>query len=177
MELMGCLFLIGTGFLMMVVDLVLPTGGVVFALGLAITLIGTILSFGLGMTKGIWVLGMEVIAVPLILLILGRLGPRLTFLQRILYALPDNQIQESPVQKSYDHLIGRVGLTLSTLRPSGAVEFDGTRIDTLTEGIPVEAGELVRCFAVREGKVFVEPLSNGSTEILNPSKSHEFDMN
>jgi membrane-bound serine protease (ClpP class) len=41
------------------------------------------------------------------------------------------------------------------LRPSGVVDFDGKRIDTLTEGFPVDAGAWVRCIEVKAGKVIV----------------------
>ena len=43
------------------------------------------------------------------------------------------------------------------LRPSGVTEFDGRRVDTLSEGPLIEAGQWVRCVDVRAGKVIVRP--------------------
>jgi membrane-bound serine protease (ClpP class) len=43
------------------------------------------------------------------------------------------------------------------LRPSGVVDFDGKRIDVITEGMMVAVGGWVRCVDVRAGKVVVRP--------------------
>ena len=43
------------------------------------------------------------------------------------------------------------------LRP-GVVDFDGRRIDTITEGMMVEPGQWVRCIEVKAGKVIVRPV-------------------
>ena len=41
------------------------------------------------------------------------------------------------------------------LRPSGVTDFDGQRIDTLSEGAFIEAGRWVRCVDVRASRVIV----------------------
>ena len=41
---------------------------------------------------------------------------------------------------------------------AGMVDFDGRRIDTITEGMMVDPGQLVRCIDVRAGKVVVRPV-------------------
>ena len=51
-----------------------------------------------------------------------------------------------------------IGRTLSALRPAGVVDFDGRRVDTLTEGMMVDPGTMVRCIDVRAGKVVVRPI-------------------
>jgi hypothetical protein len=43
------------------------------------------------------------------------------------------------------------------LRPAGVADFDGKRIDVITEGMMVYAGGWVRCVDVRAGKVVVRP--------------------
>lgn len=64
-------------------------------------------------------------------------------------------IAEMPENQSLAELRGRVGQTISALRPSGVVEFDGRRIDALSEGPMIDAGLWVKCVDVRPGKVFV----------------------
>jgi hypothetical protein len=39
------------------------------------------------------------------------------------------------------------------------VDFEGRRVDTITEGMMVDPGQLVRCIDVRAGKVVVRPIS------------------
>ena len=57
-----------------------------------------------------------------------------------------------PVNLELERLRGRVGRALSDLRPSGVCDFDGWRVDTITEGMMVEAGQSVRCVDVRGGQ-------------------------
>jgi len=64
-------------------------------------------------------------------------------------------IAEMPELAELANLRGRVGKTLSPMRPSGVVEFDGTRIDAMSEGLPLEAGTWVKCVDVKPGKVIV----------------------
>jgi membrane-bound ClpP family serine protease len=54
-------------------------------------------------------------------------------------------------------LKGKFGRTISPLRPSGVAEFDDRRVDVITEGMMVSAGEWVKCVEVRAGKVIVRP--------------------
>ena len=54
-------------------------------------------------------------------------------------------------------LRGKTGRTVSPLRPSGVAVFDGRRIDVITEGLMVDAGQWVKCIEVRANKVIVRP--------------------
>jgi membrane-bound ClpP family serine protease len=64
-------------------------------------------------------------------------------------------IAEMPELAELANLRGRVGKTLSPMRPSGVVDFDGTRIDAMSEGLSLEAGMWVKCVDVKPGKVIV----------------------
>jgi membrane-bound serine protease (ClpP class) len=63
-----------------------------------------------------------------------------------------------PVLLELEQLRGRFGRAVSALRPGGIAEFDGKRVDTITEGLMVEPGHWVRCIDVRAGKVIVRPV-------------------
>jgi membrane-bound serine protease (ClpP class) len=80
--------------------------------------------------------------------------------RRFFLAAPpeDATMAALPVNQELEHLKGRIGRALSALRPAGVVDFDGRRIDTITEGMMVEPGQLVRCIDVRAGKVVVRPI-------------------
>jgi membrane-bound serine protease (ClpP class) len=55
-------------------------------------------------------------------------------------------------------LKNRTGKTVSPLRPSGVVEFDGRRVDAMTEGGMLDAGVWVRCVAVKGTTVLVRQM-------------------
>ena len=71
-----------------------------------------------------------------------------------------------PVNMELEQLRGRLGRTLSSLRPAGVTDFDGRRIDTITEGMMVDAGQWVRCIDVKAGKVIVRPVQAPRLEDL-----------
>ena len=60
-----------------------------------------------------------------------------------------------------EELRGRVGVTLTMLRPSGMTDFDGRRIDTITEGDLIERGQRVRVVDVRGSTVVVRRIEPG----------------
>ncbi|MBA4064935.1 MAG: hypothetical protein C0501_14715 [Isosphaera sp.] len=61
-------------------------------------------------------------------------------------------------QAELDALKNRTGRTVSPMRPSGSVEFDGRRIDAMTEGVMLDAGVWVRCVAVKGTVVIVRQI-------------------
>ena len=56
------------------------------------------------------------------------------------------------------NLVGLEGVVLSTLRPSGAAEIDGRRIDVISEGAFISAGERVVVDRVEGVRVIVRKL-------------------
>jgi len=56
---------------------------------------------------------------------------------------------------------------ISALRPSGVVDFEGRRVDTVTEGMMVEPGQWVRCVDVQANRVVVRPVADTNpTDLL-----------
>jgi membrane-bound ClpP family serine protease len=53
-------------------------------------------------------------------------------------------------------LVGKEGVTQSSLRPTGSVMFDGKRVHVVTEGSFIEADALVRVTEVKGNRVVVE---------------------
>jgi membrane-bound serine protease (ClpP class) len=59
-------------------------------------------------------------------------------------------------------LLGRRGVATTTLRPAGAVEIGGRRIDVVTEGQFVAAGTEVEVVAVEGSRVVVTPATKAT---------------
>jgi membrane-bound serine protease (ClpP class) len=152
--------LIGVGFLLLAADLFL-TSGLLAVLSLGAILAGVILTFlGGGTAVGVCTAIGVFIALPLTVRGLLSLWPRTPMGRHFfLSGQPeDATVAALPVNQELEHLKGRIGRTLSALRPAGMVDFDGRRIDTITEGMMVDVGQLVRCVDVRAGKVVVRPI-------------------
>ncbi len=154
------LALVGVGFLFLAVELFLPTGGVLLVLAGAGIIVGVVLAFLHDTTAGLLTLTGVFVALPVLGAVFLHIWPRTPLGRRFfLTAAPeDATVAAMPLNQELELLKGRIGRALSALRPAGVVDFDGRRVDTLTEGMMVEAGQMVRCIDVRAGKVIVRPV-------------------
>ena len=155
------LVLIAMGLLLMIAELFLPTGGTLFALAIGAVVIGVALPFLYGdpLTGLLMMVGV-LIVLPVLNVLMVYVWPRTTMARRMIQSGPeeDATIATMPVHVELEQLRGQFGKALSALRPSGVVDFNGRRIDCLTEGMMVEPGEWVRCIEVKAGKVIVRPV-------------------
>jgi membrane-bound serine protease (ClpP class) len=86
------------------------------------------------------------------------LWPRTPMGKRLILPDQDATVAMMPVNLELENLRGRYGRAISDLRPAGVVDFDGRRVDTMSEGMMVAAGSWVRCVDVKAGKVVVRPV-------------------
>ena len=159
--------LIALGFLLLVAEL-FCTSGTLLVLALTSIAAGVGLAFYHGSTTGLFTLLGVMIALPVFGGFLARYWPKTRFGRRMVLAAPDEDatIASMPVNLELERLRGRFGRALSDLRPSGVCDFDGWRVDTITEGMMVEAGQWVRCVDVRAGKVIVRQVDKPKLDDL-----------
>jgi membrane-bound serine protease (ClpP class) len=157
-ELVLAYVLIAVGFLLLLGEL-LFTSGTLLVLGLTAIAAGVGLAFYHGSTTGVLTLLAVMVALPIFGGLLARYWPKTSMGRRMVLSAPDEDatIAAMPVNLELERLRGRFGRALSDLRPSGVCDFDGWRVDTITEGMMVEAGHWVKCVDVRAGKVIVRP--------------------
>jgi len=90
-----------------------------------------------------------------------RLLPRIPWFNRVFLPPPSpspaggGQSGLGLADASLTALVGRTGTAATVLRPTGAMEIDGQRIDVVTEGEFVEAGTAVRVLYVQGNRVVV----------------------
>jgi membrane-bound serine protease (ClpP class) len=151
--------LIGAGFVLMLAELLLPHGGVSAVLAVACLVVGVAFAFVYDPIAGMLALLGVFVAVPVFTAAMAHYWPQTAVGRRFLLpgTAPEDTVAAQPHLQDLENLKGRFGRTLSALRPAGVVDFDGRRVDTLTEGMMVEPGQWVRCVDVRAGKVIVRP--------------------
>ena len=159
--------LIAVGFLLLVGELFF-TSGTLLVLALTAIAAGVGLAFYHGSTTGLFTLLAVMVALPLFGGLLARYWPKTRFGRRMVLSPPDEDatVASMPVNLELERLRGRFGRALSDLRPSGVCDFDGWRVDTITEGMMVEAGQWVRCVDVRAGKVIVRQVDKPKLDDL-----------
>lgn len=104
------------------------------------------------------------VAVLVLGALLWRLLPKVPWFNRVLLAppgLPDAVVGGGGASglgltdAGLTALVGRTGRAATVLRPTGAMEIDGQRVDVVTEGEFVEAGTALRVLYVQGPRVVV----------------------
>jgi len=149
--------LLTVGIVLIVVELIFIPGTTIFGIiGLLLTAAAVIISFiGYGNALGFGVLGVAFAGIGIILFFSLRTGAW--------DKLSLKSSNRSRVNEEAKHNIwkGDRGVTLSTLRPTGRVEFKETTLEVSTLGQYVDAGTEVRVIDVQSNKILVEPIAEG----------------
>jgi membrane-bound serine protease (ClpP class) len=147
--------LIAGGFALVIAEIFLP--GVIAGLaGVALLLAAAVAaSLQYGPTGLAWTLSIELVLGLVIFLLWMRYFPTSRFGAK--FSLP-----ETAPQKSFSSLgpewLGAQGVALTALRPSGTARIRDTRIDVITEGMLVDAGQPVAIVKIEGSAIFVRPI-------------------
>lgn len=146
-------FLVVVGFLLLVGELFL-TSGVMFVLAVASLAVGVVFLFRYDTAVGLGGLAAVLVGIPVTGYLVIRMLPS-SPLAQLAQRPSEEPAGDLPQHQNLQALRGRTGKALTQLRPAGMVSFDGRRVDCVTEGMLVEAGQWVRCVDVRGGTVIV----------------------
>jgi membrane-bound ClpP family serine protease len=151
--------LIVAGFLLLFAELLFPSGLLAVA-ALVCIVVGVVLTFSHGPATGVITLIGVGVALPVVGSILLHYWPRSALGKHMFLRGPeeDTTLASSSANQELEQLVGRFGRAVSDLRPAGVANFDGRRVDVITEGLLVDAGQWVRCVEVKPGRVVVRPV-------------------
>lgn len=160
--------LIASGAVCMLAELAMFTGGILAGIGTILAIVGVgfnllFVSVEAGMISAV----VLCVGLPIIGTWLFRIWPSMSMNRKLIeISQVENSIATIPANEELFALVGQVGTVIAALRPSGIVEFSGKRVDVITQGMMIDVGETVRCFAVRSGRVWV-----GKIERTIPTKN------
>jgi membrane-bound ClpP family serine protease len=152
------LLLFTLGVVMLLAEVLLPTGGILVVVSLLFFGIGVSIIFARGTTTEA-VVSLAALAVGLPAA--GYVAVA-TYRRMAIGAELEEGSASPPLVvpglAELEALKNRTGKTVSPMRPSGTVEFDGRRVDAMTEGVMLDSGVWVRCLEVKGGKVIVRQM-------------------
>jgi len=164
--------LIFLGLVLMAAEVLLPTGGILFVLGIGGLIAGLAMTFSYSATQGLVTTIVVFVLIPILGPVLVHYWPKTVVGRKFFLAGPDEDatVASMPTHIELEQLRGRYGKTVSSLRPAGVTEFDGRRVDTMSEGSMIAPGEWVRCIEVKAGTVIVRQVEKPpDLADLNPS--------
>jgi membrane-bound ClpP family serine protease len=151
--------LLAIGLTLAVLEVFVPSGGLLGFLSFLSMLAAVYLAFRHGPWSGVGMLGLAVFAVPAGLIVALQWWPRTPMGRRILLPLPkgDDVLPDSDKRRNLKLLVGKLGKARTLMLPSGAIDIEGTVVDALSEGMAIEAGSWVKVIEVRGTRVVVRP--------------------
>lgn len=154
--------LIVVGFFFLIGEAVFPTHGILIAVAIFIDIVGIGMVFYCGSNyQGFVTLAAVALSMPLLAAAMYYVWPQTPMGRRMMLRIRAEHgatIAHLPINQELETLRNRIGRAVSTLRPSGIVEFDGRRVDCLSEGMLIDPDTWVRCIEVKAGKVVVRPI-------------------
>jgi membrane-bound ClpP family serine protease len=140
------------GILAVIAELVLPGGilGVIGAICLLGAVVATFVSYGA--TAGTMALAAVVALGLLTLRIWMRYFHRLPFTKQLVLNETVGVDEQVPARAS---LVGRTGISLTELMPSGRAEIDGEKFDVMAEGPAIRRGATIIVVETRGPSVMV----------------------
>lgn len=145
---------------LVVLEVFVPSGGVLGFLSVSALLASIGLAFYQGLEPGLVFLCVAALGVPSVLAIAFKWWPHTPMGRRLLLNIPteDEVRPDTPLRRTLRQLVGKTGVAKTLMLPSGAVLIDGNTVDALSEGIPIDPGQRVRVIEVRGSRVVVRPI-------------------
>lgn len=172
MEILLPILLVFLGIGLVVVEVyVVPGFNVVGILGFLLIVFAIGLGFSQeGWTGGFLALGSTVGLGSLVAYMMWKTGAWERFVLATSLAPGDSSSENQADQRA--QFLGKTGVALTPLRPTGVIEIDGERVEAVTGGEFISAGSQVRVMAMDRRRIFVR-LSDPNTSNPVPTGSKE----
>lgn len=153
------------GYVLLVVEMCIPGFGVPGILGSALAIVGLVVL----QPTALQALLIVVIYVALLCVALaicmhsvarGRLSKSRLVLKEVATQA------DTPETNDLTYFIGRTGTVHSTLRPAGIAEFDGVRLNVVSDGDFIDAGATVRVNRVEGKRIVVSQIQSTCSQKL-----------
>jgi membrane-bound ClpP family serine protease len=166
-SLVWILLLLAVGLALILLEVFVPSGGVLGLLAVTALVVGIVMAFleG-GLATGMAVLGGAFVAVPAVLMVAFRWFPSTPLGRRVLPPPPaaDDVLPDLADRRRLRELVGRPGRTLGELLPWGRVEVDGQTFEAVSDGRPLAAGAAIEVTAVQGRSLVVRQASEAPSE-------------
>ncbi len=135
---------------MLTAEIFIPSHGVLTIVGIGFLAVAIVRTFAFGETAGTLSIVGSVIALPTFAVVAVKVWPNTRLGRMIVPRNPTYTREElAATVTSIEPLVGRSGRTLSPLRPVGTCEFDGRRLECVSESGMIDAGVEVRAVGIR----------------------------
>ncbi len=146
--LIWAIVMIAVAVTLFIVEVFVPSGGIIAAVSALCLVIGIVMLFGVNTWVGLAASGASLIAIPFFVAFLLKIWPHTPIGRRLMLAEDEDEedaalMRPNPSAKSNPVSVGAVGQALTDMRPVGSCLFDGKRIECLSTRGVIPAGAKV----------------------------------
>lgn len=152
-------FLFAACAILLVLEIFIPSFGILTILSLACLAGGIAIFFAYGALTG-WIgVGTAVILIPLIWFWIYRLFPQTSIGRKMILSKPDvGRGDAFPDCQDLQQMLSKVGIVRTPLRPVGICDFDGRRLECVSERGFVDVNQKVKVIRVEGATLTVRPV-------------------
>ena len=171
------LLLLAIGLLVVVLELFVPSAGILGFLAGGLILAAIIVGFMDDLKSGALILLLAVAALPLLFYAMIKVWPHTPLGRRILLKdlKPEDVLPNGSHYKRMLDLEGQLGIAKTKMLPSGTVLINGEKYDAISDGFAVEAGDPIKVVDVRENRIYVQPY-DGSVDDAGNLPARDVDI-
>ena len=149
------LFIIGL--ILLLIEVFVPGFGVPGILGI-ISVIASIMMSSSSLEQAIISLFISLILTMIAGILLIKFGPRNKLFNRITLSTSLNKENGFVTSENFKNYIGKIGITLTPLRPSGSVEVEGKKLDVVSENMYIEKDQRIKIIKVEGNRIIVQKI-------------------
>ena len=165
------IILIVVGASLIVLELFIPSGGIIGFLSAASFIAAVIMGFQIDNNTGLTILVSALVTAGLMITLIIKYWHHTPIGSR---ALPPDLRVSDAVVGNLEHLQGTQGISRSDLMPNGEVDIDGKRYDAVSSGTFIGEGRAVQVTDVRGNRLLVEAVEiHQATAASQTNESHE----
>jgi membrane-bound ClpP family serine protease len=148
---------------LIIVEVFVPSGGLISILALASLIGGIVIFFSHSAVAG-WIgVVIAIIMIPSVLVFAYRIFPKTRFGKSTTLSPPVRQQGDAiPDTPRLKEMLGTVGTVLTPLRPVGTCDFSGQRVECVAESGYVDRGKKVKIIDVESTRVTVRVIEENS---------------
>ncbi len=155
------IILLAVGILLVVMEAIVPSGGILGILAAVAIIASLVLAFRESSATGGVFLIIAVILIPTVIIFGLKIFPKTPIGRRVILKpsveTADQRGAAGVAEENYSHLMGKTGITATPLRPSGIAEFNDQRYSVVAEGEMIEAKTTIVVVKIEGNSIVVEP--------------------
>ena len=152
------IFLFVIGIVLLLVEAVIPNFGVIGLSGLA-AIIASVVMSAATTNQGLRMMFMAAFLATLIVLAAFRYLKRTGLWSQLILQFSETVDQGYIGPANLKHLVDKVGVTLTALRPAGTADIEGIRVDVVSEGGYIDQSAKIVVVKVEGTRIVVRPQS------------------